>query len=270
MDCKKRRHFTYDLKNEIIQKVKDGITRSDIQKEYGISSGTLSKWVCSPDKIIAKANGESLRHRPIQPISEENIDDDLKCEIVKKVLTGVNMSKIQEDHNIDEETLSKCYRKWFTPDDKIVAKVMGEIQTVPEENIDEDDTIVHEEDEDNDNDDDRGEDDNDGDDDDEDDEDGDDDGDEDDDDDDDDDEDDDDDDGDDDGDDVDDDDDDNDDDDDEDGDDVDNDDDNDDDDGDGDDDGDDDDEGDIDTEKNGLSQYEINVEKKRKKKTARN
>merc|ERR1711874_680509 len=100
-DCKKRQHFTYDLKNEIIQKVKDGIKRSDIQKEYGISSGTLSKWVCLPDKIIAKTNGESLRHHPIQPISEENIDDDLKCELVKKALTGVNMSKIEVDHDID-------------------------------------------------------------------------------------------------------------------------------------------------------------------------
>merc|ERR1712237_189337 len=69
----------------------------------------------------------------IQDVSEENIDDDLKCEIFKKALTGVNMSKIQEDHNIDEETLSKCYRKWFTQDDKIVAKVMGEIQTAPED-----------------------------------------------------------------------------------------------------------------------------------------
>ena len=91
MDCKKRRHFTYDLKNEIIQKVKDGIKRSDIQKEYGITSGTLSKWVCSPDKIIAKASGE------IQPVSEEDIDDDLKCDILKKALTGVNMSKIEKD-----------------------------------------------------------------------------------------------------------------------------------------------------------------------------
>merc|ERR1712120_112281 len=82
-------------------------------------------------------------------VPKENINDDLKCEIVKKALTGVDQSKIQEDHGIDEETLSKCYRKWFTPDDKIVAKVMGEIQAVPEDNIDEDDSIDHEEEEDN-------------------------------------------------------------------------------------------------------------------------
>merc|ERR1711895_268812 len=112
----------------------------------GIFSSSLSKWVCPPDKIITKT--ETVRHHPIQPISEENIDVDLKCEIVKKALTEVNMSKILEDHNIDAETLSKCYRKWFMPDDKIVAKVMGEIQTVPEDNIDEDDSIDHEEEED--------------------------------------------------------------------------------------------------------------------------
>ena len=147
MGCKRIPHYPNDLKKEIIQKLKDGITRSDIQKEYGISPSSLSRWICPPDKIIAKT--ETVRHHPIQPISEENIDVDLKCEIVKKALTGVNMSKILEDHNIDAETLSKCYRKWFTPDDKIVAKVMGEIQTVPEDNIDEDDSIDHEEEEDN-------------------------------------------------------------------------------------------------------------------------
>ena len=54
MDCKKRPRYTYELKNEIIQKVKDGIKRSDIQKEYGIHSGTLSRWLCSADKIIVK------------------------------------------------------------------------------------------------------------------------------------------------------------------------------------------------------------------------
>ena len=52
MDYKKRRHYTYELKKEIIQKVKDGIKRSDIQKEYGIASSTLSRWMCSLNEII--------------------------------------------------------------------------------------------------------------------------------------------------------------------------------------------------------------------------
>mgnify|MGYP001240951587 CR=1 FL=1 len=45
MDCKKRRYYTNELKKEIIQKVKDGISRSDIQKEYGISKSSLSRWI---------------------------------------------------------------------------------------------------------------------------------------------------------------------------------------------------------------------------------
>ena len=60
---------------------------------------------------------------------------ELKCEIVKKALTGIKQSKIQKDHDVDAETLSKWYTKWFTPDDKVVDKVLGEIQAVPDENI---------------------------------------------------------------------------------------------------------------------------------------
>ena len=52
MDCKRRRRFTNELKKEIIQKLKDGISRSDIQKEYGISPSSLSRWICPPDEII--------------------------------------------------------------------------------------------------------------------------------------------------------------------------------------------------------------------------
>ena len=65
MDCKRRRHYPNELKKEIIQKVKDGIKRSDIQKEYGVASITPSRWVCLPDEIIAKANDESVQHHPI-------------------------------------------------------------------------------------------------------------------------------------------------------------------------------------------------------------
>ena len=145
-DSKKKLSHTYELKCAIVRKLKDGIERSKIQEDHGIDEETLSKcykkWFTSDDKIIAKVNGE------IQPVSEEDIDDDVKCDILKKALTGVDMSKIQKDYNIDEETLSKCYRKWFTPDDKILAKANAEIQAVSEEDIanEEDDDIVHEED----------------------------------------------------------------------------------------------------------------------------
>ena len=69
MDYKKRRHYTYELKKEIIQKVKDGIKRSDIQKEYGIALSTLSRWVCSSDKIIGEVDGG------IMPVPEDYIDE---------------------------------------------------------------------------------------------------------------------------------------------------------------------------------------------------
>ena len=70
MDCKRRRHYPNELKKEIIQKVKDGIKRSDIQKEYGIASSTLSKWICPPEKMID--NDESVRQLPIQPTPKED------------------------------------------------------------------------------------------------------------------------------------------------------------------------------------------------------
>ena len=74
MECKKKPRYTNDLKKKIIQKVKDGIKRSDIQKEYGIAPSTLSRWICPPNKTIGEANDETVRHHPIQPIPEDNDD----------------------------------------------------------------------------------------------------------------------------------------------------------------------------------------------------
>ena len=65
MGCKRVPHYSKELKKKIIQKLKDGINRSDIQKEYGISPSSLSRWICPPDKIIGKANEETVRHTPI-------------------------------------------------------------------------------------------------------------------------------------------------------------------------------------------------------------
>ena len=39
----KRSSYSYELKNEVIQKVNAGVKRSEIMKEYGIASSTLSK-----------------------------------------------------------------------------------------------------------------------------------------------------------------------------------------------------------------------------------
>ena len=73
MDCKKRRYYSNELKKEIIQKVKDGIKRSDIQKEYGISPSSLSRWICPPEKIIVR--NESVRHHPIRPTPQEEDEE---------------------------------------------------------------------------------------------------------------------------------------------------------------------------------------------------
>ena len=45
MESKKNPHYTYELKCEIIKKVKDGIKRSKIQEDYGIHSGTPLRWL---------------------------------------------------------------------------------------------------------------------------------------------------------------------------------------------------------------------------------
>merc|ERR1711875_48421 len=76
MDRKKRRYYPYKLKKEIIQKVKDGIKRSDIQKEYGISPSSLSRWICPPEKIIVR--NESVRHHPIQHTPEGDRDGEVE------------------------------------------------------------------------------------------------------------------------------------------------------------------------------------------------
>ena len=76
MGCKRIPHYPKELKKEIIQKLKDGISRSDIQKEYGISPSSLSRWMCPPDEIIGNANEETVRRTPIQPIPVGERDDD--------------------------------------------------------------------------------------------------------------------------------------------------------------------------------------------------
>ena len=50
----KRNSYTFETKFEAIQKVKLGAKRSEVQKEFGISSGTLCKWINDSSNIIAK------------------------------------------------------------------------------------------------------------------------------------------------------------------------------------------------------------------------
>ena len=63
----------------IIQRVKDGIKRSDIQKEYGISPSTLSRWICPSEKIINEVNGE---FRPVlENYTDKGLDKDYDADI---------------------------------------------------------------------------------------------------------------------------------------------------------------------------------------------
>ena len=86
----------------IIQKVKDGIKRSDIQKEYGIQAGTLSRWICSADKIIGEVNDESVQRHPIQPTPDEGIDEDEDDDAFLKFKKN-NFKNEDEDKDEDED-----------------------------------------------------------------------------------------------------------------------------------------------------------------------
>ena len=80
MESKKKPSYTYELKYEIIKKLKDGIKRSKIQKDYGIHAGTLSKWLKSADKIEGKVNKLTDKivdkvNDKIQPVPEEDTEN---------------------------------------------------------------------------------------------------------------------------------------------------------------------------------------------------
>merc|ERR1711888_21377 len=117
MDCKKRRYYTNELKKEIIQKVKDGISRSDIQKEYGISKSSLSRWICPPDEIIGNANEETVRRTPIQPIpvggrddddnDNNDNDDDDDDEEIDRIINSHKKRKRDDDDEDDDTDLHK-------------------------------------------------------------------------------------------------------------------------------------------------------------------
>ena len=104
MDSTKRPRYTYELKCEIIKKLKDGIKRTKIQKDYGVHAGTLSKWLKSADKIVGKVNGK------IQPVPEEDTEN----------------SQHNKENNIDIiNKPHKCNRfkkKYNQSADKIVGK----------------------------------------------------------------------------------------------------------------------------------------------------
>merc|ERR1711895_156542 len=144
--CKRIPHYPKELKKEIIQKLKDGISRSDIQKEYGISPSSLSRWICPPDEIIGNANEETVRHTPIQPIpvgerdddnNDDNDNDDDDDDEIDRIINSHKKRKRDDDDDDDDTVLHKKRRLNDDDDDE-----------------DDDDDDDDDEDDDNDNDDD--------------------------------------------------------------------------------------------------------------------
>merc|ERR1711895_218598 len=77
----------YQLKCEIIKKIKDEIKRSKIQKDHGIHAGTLSKWLKSADKIEGKVNKSTDKivdkvNGEIQPVPEEDTENSQHKKII--------------------------------------------------------------------------------------------------------------------------------------------------------------------------------------------
>ena len=89
----------------IIQKVKDGIKRSDIQKEYGIASGTLSKWICPPQKMIDEVNGK------IQPVPEHYIEKGMDKDYDSDIDTENESDKSENESSQYERNVKENRKK---------------------------------------------------------------------------------------------------------------------------------------------------------------
>ena len=62
-----RASYSYELELEVIQKVNAGVKRSQVMKEYGLTSGTLSRWLSASDKIVAKVKSGSGKIKKATP-----------------------------------------------------------------------------------------------------------------------------------------------------------------------------------------------------------
>ena len=125
MDPVKRKYYSYELKNEVIQMIKSGVKRSEVIKKYDIHSGLLSKWIINSDTIVAKANGKiekaklnnfpekdarvkKLVHKSISvdPTSVENVAgnshvismDALDKELMSKLSELTELNEGKDDH----------------------------------------------------------------------------------------------------------------------------------------------------------------------------
>ena len=114
MGCKRIPHYPKELKKEIIQKLKDGISRSDIQKEYGISPSTLSRWICPSEKIINEVNGE---FRPVlENYTDKGLDKDYDADIDAENESDKSENESSQNERNADENRKKRDRESSTDD----------------------------------------------------------------------------------------------------------------------------------------------------------
>ena len=80
----KRNSYSFETKNEVILKVKAGAKRSAVQKEYGISSGTLCKWLNESMKIAAKVQDGQGKIKKSVPTPFPLVDSAMKVWFTEK------------------------------------------------------------------------------------------------------------------------------------------------------------------------------------------
>ena len=80
----KRNSYSFETKNEVILKVKAGAKRSAVQTEYGISSGTLCKWLNESMKIAAKVQDGQGKIKKSVPTPFPLVDSAMKVWFTEK------------------------------------------------------------------------------------------------------------------------------------------------------------------------------------------
>ena len=80
----KRNSYSFETKNEIILKVKSGAKRSQIQMEYGITSGTLARWMNESMKIAAKVQDGKGKIKKATPTPFPKTDAAMKTWFTEK------------------------------------------------------------------------------------------------------------------------------------------------------------------------------------------
>ena len=80
----KRSSYSFETKNEIILKVKSGAKRSQIQMEYGITSGTLARWMNESMKIATNVQDGKWKIKKATPTHFPKTDAAMKTWFTEK------------------------------------------------------------------------------------------------------------------------------------------------------------------------------------------